>query len=224
MSWYDKNQANGYDICPTGNCQLYLGYDGEAPDMARATAATAGMIRTWGGRPIMAMYHGNGGGQTESYKRAIDNGTDPHPYLTSVRYPLAAPSRWNEKTTVGGIEGALRAADIAVPGSIERVGVVERGESPRVLRVRIEASDGTVDVGGVAFASALGLRSTWFELGSPDRAVTTVRSSVDAVPLLGSAATAAPVAPPGMPWTAVVVGAIASAALAVAMRLSRRAS
>jgi stage II sporulation protein D len=226
MSWYDKNHGNGYDICPTGNCQLYLGYDGEAPDMSRATAATAGVIRTHSGRPIMAMYHGNGGGQTESYKRAIDNGTDPHPYLRSVTYPLAAPSRWNQRTTIGGIEGSLRAANVALPGRVERIGIVERGVSPRVLRVRVETSGGAVDVGGVTFASALGLRSTWFELGSRDAKVTAVRGSLGAPVVIGAVggAAASPLTATGWPWTAAVVGAIASGAAAAALRLRRRAS
>jgi SpoIID/LytB domain protein len=222
MGWYDKNQANGYDICPTANCQLYLGYDGEAPDMARATAATTGQIRTYNGRPIMAMYHGNGGGQTESYKRVVDNGTDPHPYLRSVKYPFAAPSRWKAKVTLGEIETALAAADIAIPGRIERIGVVERGESPRVLRVRLEGPEGVADVGGVAFAGALELRSTWFDVGSSDDAVTRVSSDVSAATIdaslggrtYGSAAT--------NPWAMWIVGALASLVLGLALHMRRR--
>ena len=222
MSWYDKNQANGYDICPTANCQLYLGYDGEAPDMARATAATAGRIRTHNGRPIMAMYHGNGGGQTESYKRVIDNGTDPHPYLRSVKYPFADPSRWKAAKTLGEIEGALRAADIAIPGDVERIGVVERGESPRVLRVRVEGTDGAAEIGGVAFAGALELRSTWFDLDSSDEAVTSVSSDVYAASIAGPVGRPAYGTVAGGPWAALWVAALASLALGLAIRMRRR--
>lgn len=227
MSWYDKNQANGYDICPTANCQLYLGYDGEEPAMSAATAKTAGVIRTHNGRPILAMYHGNGGGQTESYKRVIGaNGHpgDPHPYLASVKYPFASPSRWRHRTTLGDIENALRASGAAVPGKIERIGITERGVSPRVLRVRLEGPEGEADISGTTFASALELRSTWFDLGAEERSEAVVTSEGYA------SSAAAPASFPQRPspsdrrspWPAAATVTAGGAALALALLLRRR--
>jgi SpoIID/LytB domain protein len=224
MTWYDKNQANGYDICPTASCQLYLGYDGEEPAMSAATAATAGQIRTFRGRPILAMYHGNGGGQTESYKRAIGGGSDPHPYLSSVKYPFARPSSWQQETTLGAIEGALRAAEIGVPGRLEAMRVVERGESPRVMRMQLRGTDGTAEVSGVRFADALELRSTWFDFSAPGEGDADFASSdVFAAPgvqtmqqvEIGRGRSA-------LPLTLVVAGA--GALLSVAFSLRRRRS
>lgn len=222
MSWYEKNQANGYDICPTAKCQLYLGYDGEEPAMSAATRATAGVIRTFRGRPILAMYHGNGGGQTESYKRAIGGGSDPHPYLASVTYPFADPSRWKERTTIGEISAALRAANVAVPGEIERIGIAERGASPRVLRVRIDGKDGDVDVSGTTFASALGLRSTWFDLGSPKPTEAIITSDVTLAPLQGTLAAPVSPRPDETWWAAAIVGAVASLLFGLAIHAHRR--
>ena len=222
MSWYDKNQANGYDICPTASCQLYLGYDGEAPDMWEATRSTAGQIRTHNGRPILAMYHGNGGGQTESYSRVIDNGTDPHPYLSAVRYPFAAPSRWREKRTLDQITTSLRAAGVGVPARIDKIEVLERGVSPRVLRVRITGDGTKSEVSGVQFADALELRSTWFDLGGDKAGSAFVTSDVLAADAVQRADAAPASATRG--WGAAAVTALLSVALLLLAGRLRRSS
>jgi SpoIID/LytB domain protein len=222
LGWYSRNHGNGYDICPTENCQVYLGYDGEEPIMRQATAETAGVIRTYNGRPILAMYHGNGGGQTESYKRVIDNGTDPHPYLASVKYPFADPSHWKKETTLPAMEAALRASDIAIAGTLERVEVVERGESPRVMRLKLVGSEGDQDVGGTRFASALELRSTWFDfaaLGERSSAIVTGRMIAVPVPPAAGWTSSSPARPPKW-WTFPLTTALALSALICAVRLA----
>ncbi|MGH2758597.1 MAG: SpoIID/LytB domain-containing protein [Actinomycetota bacterium] len=164
MSWYQKNQANGYDICPTQNCQVYFGYDGEESIMQRAVAETSGQIRTFSGRPILAMYHGNGGGQTESYNRAAGTQTSSHPYLRSVKYPHASPSTWRRDLTLTEIADALAARGTSVPGPLERIEVLERGDSPRVMRLGLHGGGRSTEVRGQTFAEALDLWSTWFEI------------------------------------------------------------
>jgi SpoIID/LytB domain protein len=219
MTWYHKNTANGYDICATENCQVYLGYDGEESIMSRAVAETAGQIRTYAGRPILAMYHGNGGGQTESYAKVIDNGTDPYPYLRSVKYPFASPSRWTAEWTLPKIEASLREAGVAVPANIERIEISQRGESPRVVRLRIEGSDGTDDVSGVTFANALDLRSTWFDIGKGVETTGYASAALFESDLGGDTVMVAMGEPP---WAAVPVTLAAFALLACAIWMRRR--
>lgn len=165
MSWYEKNHPNGYHICATDSCQVYLGYDGEEESMRQATQATAGEVRTYGGRPILAMYHGNGGGQTDTYRLMYGNGvSDPFPYLRSVDYEHASPSTWERVTTLPEVEGALRAAELPVPDDLSGIQVLERGDSPRVRRLRLTGAGEPVEMSGIAFAGALDLRSTWFHV------------------------------------------------------------
>jgi SpoIID/LytB domain protein len=221
MSWYAKSHDNGYDICPTDQCQVYLGYDGEEPMMRRATSETAGVIRTYNGRPILAMYHGNGGGQTETYKRLIDYGGDPHPYLRSVTYPYADPYHWTRRETWASIEGSVRAAGIAVPGRLQGIDVLERGESPRIVKLRLRGSDGDVTITGQRFMDALDLWSTWFEIETEGRAVSTV--TID--PSVGFPVASAPVlsaSEPDRTWLALVIGLLAFIALAWATNLVLR--
>jgi SpoIID/LytB domain protein len=164
MTWYGHHHAEGYDICPDANCQVYLGYDGEAPDMREAQAATAGQIRTWAGRSILAMYHGNGGGQTETYG-------DSHPYLKSVKYPYADPYSWHVETTFTEIAEKLRSKEIAPPDPVQLIKVTKRGVSPRVQEVEVAGgSDEVVSVRGTDFATALELPSTWFFLSKKKNA------------------------------------------------------
>jgi SpoIID/LytB domain protein len=221
MSWYEKNQANGYDICPTDRCQVYLGYDGEEPSMRRATSETAGVIRTYNGRPILAMYHGNGGGQTETYKRLIDYGGDPHPYLRSVKYPNADPYHWTRHETWSSIEGSVRAAGIAVPGRLQGMDVLERGDSPRIVKLRLRGSDGDVTITGQRFMDALDLWSTWFDIETSDVATTTVTIDQSA----GFPVATGPVrsaAEPDRTWLAFVTALLAFVALAWATSLVLR--
>lgn len=220
MTWHDKNHANGYHICPTDRCQVYLGYDGEEPVMRRATAETAGVIRTYNGRPILAMYHGNGGGQTETYKRLIDYPGDPHPYLQSVKYPFADPKRWTRTESYASIEGSLRAAGVAVPGRLTGLEVLERGDSPRVVKLRVRGTDGGVTITGQRFADALDLWSTWFFIEATPAPVAAVGPALRAdsgFPLVSE--------PPAVrgeatrPWVAGIVATLALVALASATYL-----
>jgi SpoIID/LytB domain protein len=220
MTWYDKSRSNGYHICPTQLCQVYLGYDGEEPMMRRATAETAGVIRTYNGRPILAMYHGNGGGQTETYKRLIDYGGDPHPYLRSVKYPYADPKRWTRQETHASIEGSLRAAGVPVPGRLTGLEVLERGDSPRVVKMRVRGEDGDITITGQRFMGALDLWSTWFFFETADAPVAAlgpVYTSDAGFPFATQDSTTS--APNARPWLAWVVAMLAFVALGAAMYL-----
>jgi len=217
MTWHAKQHDKGYDICPSSNCQVYLGYDGEEPALRRAVAETAGKIRTYGGRALMAMYHGNGGGQTETYSRVTEGRGQPHPYLKSVKYPHADPSSWEKQTTMSEIAGALRGQGVKVPHPLQLIAVAERGDSPRVLRLRIAGGrDEQTIVRGATFKTALGLRSTWFDVEIPREEVPAVLGSFASVgepaklpPRAVAAATSS-----GFPW--VPAGAASFATILVA--------
>jgi len=173
MSWYTKSRPHGYDICPTQNCQVYFGFDGEEAIMRRAVAETAGQIRAYKGTPILAMYHGNGGGQTESYHRVAGTKVSSHPYLKSVRYPHASPSTWRRELTLTEIATALAARGASVPQPLERIEVLERGDSPRVMRLGLHGGGKNGEVRGTTLMEALDLWSTWFDISQAGSLPTT---------------------------------------------------
>ncbi len=57
--------ADGYDLCDSPRCQVYSGMAGEDPLTDRAVEETAGLILTYEGAPIHALYTATCGGHTE---------------------------------------------------------------------------------------------------------------------------------------------------------------
>jgi stage II sporulation protein D len=55
----------GYDICDGPQCQVYRGPGSEHPLTDQAVEETRGLVLTWEGRPINAMYTSTCGGHTE---------------------------------------------------------------------------------------------------------------------------------------------------------------
>ena len=74
-------QKEGYDICATDSCQVYFGVLTEHPLATQAVASTRGVVATFDGRPINALYSSTCGGRTEDAEHIF---TEKVPYLVSV--------------------------------------------------------------------------------------------------------------------------------------------
>jgi stage II sporulation protein D len=74
-------RADGYDICDTDACQVYFGAGTEDPLSTRAVNETRGIVATYAGQPINALYSSTCGGRTESSENIF---TEKLPYLVSV--------------------------------------------------------------------------------------------------------------------------------------------
>ncbi len=77
-----SDKSGGYDICDTTHCQAYNGAGGETASTNEAVSSTSGVIITYGGSPIDAVYCSSAGGVTDD--GAAVWGTDT-PYLKSVK-------------------------------------------------------------------------------------------------------------------------------------------
>lgn len=75
--------SEGYDICPGPACQAYKGFSGEADLSTRAVRGTAGLIATYEGKPIDALYTATCGGETSDVG-VMFPGRD-EPYLKRAR-------------------------------------------------------------------------------------------------------------------------------------------
>lgn len=87
---------DGFDICDTARCQVYGGMAGEHPMSDLAVEQTAGIIATYEGSPINALYTSTCGGHTEDLANVFREMKGP--YLKGVEcYPdeadLAATRR-----------------------------------------------------------------------------------------------------------------------------------
>jgi len=73
----------GYDICPGPACQAYLGFSGEDKLSTQAVNATKGLIITYDGKPVDALYTATCGGETSDVATMFPYRNEP--YLKRVR-------------------------------------------------------------------------------------------------------------------------------------------
>lgn len=165
-----RHAAAGFDLCAGVHCQVYGGRAVEHERTDRAVAATAGLILTYGGTPINAVFHAHAGGHTDSSQEIWGWSA---PYLPGVSTTGEKPLPWRLYVTRAGLEAALesrlRAAAPALAGGSGGI----RGLLPalhtaagRVKELEIQAARGVARLSGNALREALGVgvfRSTLFK-------------------------------------------------------------
>jgi len=70
--------SEGYDICPGPACQAYVGFSGEADLSTRAVRETKGLIITYNGQPIDALYTATCGGETSDVGTMFPGRNEPY--------------------------------------------------------------------------------------------------------------------------------------------------
>jgi stage II sporulation protein D len=75
----------GFDLLPTTRSQVYRGYGSESQMGTRAVAETKGIIATWHGKTINALYTSTCGGRTENSENIFEFA---EPYLRGVECSL----------------------------------------------------------------------------------------------------------------------------------------
>ena len=76
-------ETEGYDICPGPACQAYKGFAAEHELSTRAVRETAGLILTYQGQPIDALYTSTCGGETSDVGTMFPGRNEP--YLRRAR-------------------------------------------------------------------------------------------------------------------------------------------
>lgn len=76
-------KREGYDICPGPACQAYKGFSGEDPLSDRAVKETNGLVMTYGGKLIDALYTATCGGETSDVQTMFPWRNEP--YLKRAR-------------------------------------------------------------------------------------------------------------------------------------------
>jgi len=80
MRGYNKRSADGYDLRATTDDQVYGGYSAEHPVSSAAVDATAGVVATYQGELIDALFSSTAGGHTADSEEAFSYS----PYLRGV--------------------------------------------------------------------------------------------------------------------------------------------
>jgi stage II sporulation protein D len=71
-------KREGYDICAGPACQAYNGFSGEDPLTDRAVRETAGLVATYNGQPIDALYTATCGGETSDVGTMFPGRNEPY--------------------------------------------------------------------------------------------------------------------------------------------------
>jgi stage II sporulation protein D len=149
--------GRGFDLYPDTRTQLYGGVEVESKRTDRAVRETLDEVVTYQGEVAQTVYFSSSGGRTES---RFPGG--PHvPYLKSVKDPYDYYSpyhRWTVRFSQAEIDAKLGGH---VEGSLRRIRVTKRGDSPRIETAKLVGSAGTTTIRGDTLQAALGLRSRW---------------------------------------------------------------
>ena len=148
-----------FDHYPDSRSQVYRGVGSEHPATDDAVAATAGRVLRYEGEIAQTFFFSTSGGRTENVENSFYGG--PVPYLTSVEDPYddASPlHRWTRTFSQAEMESRLAGY---FDGDFERIEVLERGASPRIVSARVWGSAGSSVVRGTTLQYRLGLPDTW---------------------------------------------------------------
>ena len=156
-----RAMTNNGELCDDQRCQVYLGAQAEYQAMNRAVNETKTQVIVHNKRLASTVYSANGGGVEASREEGFgDTGVSDtaYPYLRPAPYLTRDPLPWSNTLTMNEVGSRLgyRGATTAQ--------VTQTGPSGRALTVTLDGPAGPKQIQGIAFARALGLRSTLFTL------------------------------------------------------------
>ena len=138
-----RHASEGFDLCSTTHCQVYIPPERQPDAVARLVAAavdqTRGLIVTDGNGPIQALFHADCGGHTSS---ATDVWGGPAPgYLGGVRDGICLTSPrddWHLALDIDHLRRILNTTlDTAVGQRLDQITVVSRDPAGRATRVGV---------------------------------------------------------------------------------------
>ncbi len=103
----------GYDVCATDACQVYFGVLTEDSLATQAVLDTRGLVATYEGKPINALYSSTCGGRTEDAEN-IFNEKVPYLVSTACEYKHPKPQPFTTSRTIANWkEGVLAVARVS---------------------------------------------------------------------------------------------------------------
>ncbi len=162
-----RQLAAPFDVYSDTRSQMYLGLGAEQPATTAAVTATAGQVLLYKGAIATTVYSSSSGGETSSSVDAW--GGKPTPYLISVPDPYDVISPFHNW-------GPVPVTATQLAKSLHVVGTVADVSTALNASGRVSSLDLTslapfaplplaTTVGANTVEAALGLRSTWFNVG-----------------------------------------------------------
>jgi len=166
LAQMEKSAAAPYDLRSDTASQVYGGVDAERARALSIVRKTSGEYLSYLGKPILAAYHANAGGQTAS---AAEVWGREMPYLVSLSIEdewESPDAYWRLERSPKELSRALEAAGFTV-GRVKQVEIAKRTPSGRVAKIQFHGTRRIVEISGKELRELLGstvLRSTLFEV------------------------------------------------------------
>jgi len=156
-----KHSDQGFDVCNTTNCQVYLGTNRATGQSNKAVNLTAGEYLTYQGELVVGYFFSSDGGATED---AANVWGGEYPYLKGKIDPYediekAYHGVWSVTMTADEVQEKLQDAGYSI-GTVVAVEVTKRTPTDNVAEVTVTDEDGKqVTIGKGNVRSVFGLNS-----------------------------------------------------------------
>jgi stage II sporulation protein D len=166
MAQMEKSREAPYDLRSDTASQVYGGVDAERERALSIVRKTSGEYVSYLGKPILAAYHANAGGQTASAEEVWGKEI---PYLVSISIEdewESPDAYWRLELSPKELGQVLDSAGFAI-GRVKRIEISKRTPSGRVEQVTFHGTRQAAKMSGKELRELLGstvLRSTLFEV------------------------------------------------------------
>lgn len=134
-----KHTSEGYDLCNTTNCQMYLGTNLATAASDAAVEATRGEYLTYNGELVIGYFFSSDGGATED---AVNVWGGDYPYLQGKVDPYETyDSSWSVTLTADEVRQKLLDAGYTI-GTVANVAITKRTDTDNVNEVAVTDTDG----------------------------------------------------------------------------------
>ena len=134
-----KHTSEGYDLCNTTNCQMYLGTNLATAASDAAVEATRGEYLTYNGELVIGYFFSSDGGATED---AVNVWGGDYPYLQGKVDPYETyDSSWSVTLTADEVRQKLLDAGYTI-GTVANVAITKRTDTDNVNEVTVTDTDG----------------------------------------------------------------------------------
>jgi stage II sporulation protein D len=156
-------KGGDFDLFPDTRSQVYGGVAAESEPAREAVGATAGDVVLYKGALAQTFFYSSSGGRTADVQD-VWLGSKPVPYLVSVPDPYDTLSPYHDWGPMRYSAAAL-GHRLGARGRLLDVRA-DTGASGRVRSLTLVGSKGDRTVSGSSVRATLGLRSTWFTIGT----------------------------------------------------------
>lgn len=159
----ERHRGDGFQLCATTHCQVYQGLTGEHPNTDRAVAETQGMVITYEGKLIAAVYHDSSGGYT---KNASEVWSQAVPYLVPAPgWDKDSPyNQWTRSFSWEELQDYIGKTYPEI-GELKQLLPAGFGGDGRVIKLTLKGSNGEIVVTGEQFRHTIGIPSSNMKLG-----------------------------------------------------------